>query len=338
MLRAIAAAREAARPAWGRPEPPPPLVGPARQADPDRGGAGGRLVRCRRGRRRGARGVGRDARRRGAPPAVRAARLGRPVLPRGRPGARRGPRGAAHAAAAGSGTPTRRTTGPACCSSRPRWAISTPAAFRAWDDGARVAGGAARLASAHLAEELRKGLRVGDLLTRASVLAAANDLAPAAAVVEPALVPFKRALLRLLGRPVGLSGSGPSHWALYPSHAEAAAAAETLRAARSTRGAAKPGRGGAVRRRHPDPRHDRPRHEEGAMTRQAVSTTGAPAAIGPYSQGIDADGLVFCSGQLGLDPATGEPRRRRRRGPGRAGAQEPRRGAGRGRARRSRTW
>lgn len=41
------------------------------------------------------------------------------------------------------------------------------------------------------------------------------------------------------------------------------------------------------------------------MTRQAVSTTGAPAAIGPYSQGIAADGLVFCSGQLGLDPATG---------------------------------
>ncbi len=41
------------------------------------------------------------------------------------------------------------------------------------------------------------------------------------------------------------------------------------------------------------------------MTRQAVSTTGAPAAIGPYSQGIDADGLVFCSGQLGLDPASG---------------------------------
>jgi 2-iminobutanoate/2-iminopropanoate deaminase len=42
------------------------------------------------------------------------------------------------------------------------------------------------------------------------------------------------------------------------------------------------------------------------MTRQAVSTTGAPAAIGPYSQGIAVDGLVFCSGQLGLDPSTGE--------------------------------
>ena len=42
------------------------------------------------------------------------------------------------------------------------------------------------------------------------------------------------------------------------------------------------------------------------MTRRAVSTAGAPAAIGPYSQGIAVDGLVFCSGQLGLDPATGE--------------------------------
>ena len=42
------------------------------------------------------------------------------------------------------------------------------------------------------------------------------------------------------------------------------------------------------------------------MSRRPVSTAGAPAAIGPYSQGIAIDGLVFCSGQLGLDPATGE--------------------------------
>jgi 2-iminobutanoate/2-iminopropanoate deaminase len=42
------------------------------------------------------------------------------------------------------------------------------------------------------------------------------------------------------------------------------------------------------------------------MSRQAVSTSGAPAAIGPYSQGIVSGDLVFCSGQLGLDPATGE--------------------------------
>ncbi len=42
------------------------------------------------------------------------------------------------------------------------------------------------------------------------------------------------------------------------------------------------------------------------MTRQAVRTVNAPAAIGPYSQAIATEGLVFCSGQLGLDPITGE--------------------------------
>jgi len=42
------------------------------------------------------------------------------------------------------------------------------------------------------------------------------------------------------------------------------------------------------------------------MTRRAVSTTAAPSAVGPYSQAITTDDLVFCSGQVGLDPATGE--------------------------------
>ena len=42
------------------------------------------------------------------------------------------------------------------------------------------------------------------------------------------------------------------------------------------------------------------------MTRQAIATAGAPAAIGPYSQAVAVDGFLFCSGQLGLDPATGE--------------------------------
>jgi 2-iminobutanoate/2-iminopropanoate deaminase len=41
-------------------------------------------------------------------------------------------------------------------------------------------------------------------------------------------------------------------------------------------------------------------------TRQAVRTGDAPAAIGPYSQAIAIDGFVFCSGQLGLDPVSGE--------------------------------
>ena len=41
------------------------------------------------------------------------------------------------------------------------------------------------------------------------------------------------------------------------------------------------------------------------MTRRAVSTASAPTAVGPYSQAITTDDLVFCSGQVGLDPATG---------------------------------
>jgi 2-iminobutanoate/2-iminopropanoate deaminase len=39
--------------------------------------------------------------------------------------------------------------------------------------------------------------------------------------------------------------------------------------------------------------------------RQAVSTDSAPAALGPYSQAIIANGFVFCSGTVGIDPATG---------------------------------
>ena len=41
------------------------------------------------------------------------------------------------------------------------------------------------------------------------------------------------------------------------------------------------------------------------MERQAVSTDGAPKAIGPYSQAIRVGDFVFCAGQAGLDPATG---------------------------------
>jgi 4-diphosphocytidyl-2C-methyl-D-erythritol kinase len=57
----------------------------------------------------------------------------------------------------------------------------------------------------------------------------ANDLLPATALVVPALVPFRRALSRLLARPLGVSGSGPTLWALYPSSTEAEAAAEVVR-------------------------------------------------------------------------------------------------------------
>lgn len=39
--------------------------------------------------------------------------------------------------------------------------------------------------------------------------------------------------------------------------------------------------------------------------KQVISTTGAPAAIGPYSQAIVSNGLAFLSGQIPLDPTTG---------------------------------
>ena len=43
-----------------------------------------------------------------------------------------------------------------------------------------------------------------------------------------------------------------------------------------------------------------------AQHRDIVSAPDAPAAIGPYSHAVRAGGLLFCSGQVALDPATGE--------------------------------
>jgi 2-iminobutanoate/2-iminopropanoate deaminase len=42
------------------------------------------------------------------------------------------------------------------------------------------------------------------------------------------------------------------------------------------------------------------------MSRNVVTTTRAPEAIGPYSQAIAAGGVVYCSGQVPLEPASGE--------------------------------
>ncbi|MDJ0723219.1 MAG: RidA family protein [Desulfobacterales bacterium] len=42
------------------------------------------------------------------------------------------------------------------------------------------------------------------------------------------------------------------------------------------------------------------------MSKQTIKTDQAPAAIGPYSQGVVSNGLLFTSGQLPIDPATGK--------------------------------
>jgi 2-iminobutanoate/2-iminopropanoate deaminase len=41
------------------------------------------------------------------------------------------------------------------------------------------------------------------------------------------------------------------------------------------------------------------------MNKKVISTTKAPSAIGPYSQGVDLGDMVFTSGQIPVDPATG---------------------------------
>ena len=121
--------------------------------------------------------------------------------------------------------------------------LATADVYGAYAAGARSGTGSARTTSEHLAAEQRGGLRSRALYDRAGVLAAANDLAPAAAAVLPAIVPFRRALIRVLGRPVGLAGSGPTQWVLYPSIEDAAAAATRVRDAHAAGSLPSPGTG-----------------------------------------------------------------------------------------------
>ena len=113
----------------------------------------------------------------------------------------------------------------------PAIAVSTAEVFAVFVGLGATGSGATRLTSEHLASEWRGGLSADGLLVRAGVLASANDLAAAANAVVSALLPFRRAVTRALGRPVGQSGSGPTLWALYPSLEEAESAAAELREA-----------------------------------------------------------------------------------------------------------
>lgn len=114
---------------------------------------------------------------------------------------------------------------------------STRAAFASFDTDPAAAPanrGSTRLSSEHLAAELGPGhppMRAAGLVSRAGVLAVANDLAGAADLLVPGLRPLRRALMRLLGVPIGLSGSGPTLWALYPALGGAEEAAGRVREA-----------------------------------------------------------------------------------------------------------
>ena len=158
VLRAFAAARRHAHPAWGRPDPPPALAARLEKRIPVAAGlAGGSsdaaaaadaaleawgVVLDPQARHRLATELGSD---------VPFFLAGGPALVEGR-GERVAPLAWLREA---SGPPGR--DAPALLLVTPAVAISTPAVFRAWDEGARVAGGAARLASAHLAESSAGG-------------------------------------------------------------------------------------------------------------------------------------------------------------------------------------
>ncbi|GAC1670479.1 MAG: hypothetical protein NVS9B8_13630 [Candidatus Limnocylindrales bacterium] len=123
----------------------------------------------------------------------------------------------------------------------PAVAARTAVVFAAWAGGASGQPGVAARSSEHFAAEFGSGMSAKQLIERAGVLAASNDLLPAASAVVNGLVGLRRGLTRLLARPVGLSGSGPTLWALYPSLDEADLAATAVRAAIDTGHLASPG-------------------------------------------------------------------------------------------------
>ncbi|MFZ9268681.1 MAG: 16S rRNA (adenine(1518)-N(6)/adenine(1519)-N(6))-dimethyltransferase RsmA [Candidatus Limnocylindrus sp.] len=113
-----------------------------------------------------------------------------------------------------------------------REGIRTPDVFAAFAAGVRGdAYGAALVSSQHLASEALAGLSTVALLQRSAALASANDLLAAARAITPWLRPLDHALRRLLGRPLSLSGSGPTLFLLYPSLYEAAEAGALVEAA-----------------------------------------------------------------------------------------------------------
>jgi 4-diphosphocytidyl-2C-methyl-D-erythritol kinase len=113
-----------------------------------------------------------------------------------------------------------------------REGIKTPDVFAAFAAGVRGdAYGAALVSSQHLASEALAGLTTVALLQRSAALASANDLLAAARAITPWLRPLDHSLRRLLGRPLSLSGSGPTLFLLYPSLYEAAEAGVLVEAA-----------------------------------------------------------------------------------------------------------
>jgi 4-diphosphocytidyl-2-C-methyl-D-erythritol kinase len=137
--------------------------------------------------------------------------------------------------------PPPRGPAPAVLLVTPGVGVSTAAVYAAYAGGIRMPSGAALASSRHLAGELAGGMTVATFSDRGGIMAVANDLAAATAALVPGLVPFRRALARLVARPVAQSGSGPTLWVLYPSIEAAETAAGLVREALAAGALAPPG-------------------------------------------------------------------------------------------------
>ena len=137
--------------------------------------------------------------------------------------------------------PPPRGPAPAVLLVTPGVGVSTAAVYAAYVGGIRMPSGTALASSRHLAGELAGGMTVATFSDRGGIMAVANDLAAATAARVPGLVPFRRALARLVARPVAQSGSGPTLWVLYPSIEAAETAAGLVREALAAGALAPPG-------------------------------------------------------------------------------------------------
>ena len=276
------------RRAWpgGAATPRPPSMAPWRRGAPD--------LACTRARGRGRRG-----------------RLGRAVLPRRRAGPGRGSRRPGDAAQPAGRRPAGRAARDA--GARDRHA----GRLRGVRHGPGRRAGEPWLDAPDLAAPRRRARPGPPADARATASSAVPASSPwrttsrnAADLLAPGLRALRRALTRLLGVPIGLSGSGPYAVGALSFPRRRGGGRGTGSGGARLGPARQPGVGPAVRRRDD---HRQRTWEEAGMTRRAVSTSSAPPAAGPYSQAIATDDLVFCAGQLGSDPATGRARRRRAR-------------------------
>lgn len=113
----------------------------------------------------------------------------------------------------------------------PQLPVATAAVFKAYAGGTRLVGSQALEISERLVEAMRPGIPGSELYRRLPELAHANDLLAAASSIAPGLNGFIAALEKAIGRPVCLSGSGPTLWSLYPNLAEARKAVRFVRLA-----------------------------------------------------------------------------------------------------------